>query len=116
MGEKTSRKFYMATSKHRPDGLDTIWVVADRAFSKDEADAKLNNVISGMIEPCGTVLASVNDQVAVKLHEDRNIVEIWPARVIEVVVPSKCAVATKKFIKGEFGGKWKETEAEWKRP
>lgn len=105
------RKYILATSKHRPDGKATVWVLADREFTPDEAAKKSADVVNNVmrIPACKDIGAGYNERFiqAEKIGEKSVALEVTP-RELEFIVPPKCVRHIVDYMQKKWKGKWTE--------
>lgn len=109
MSEK--RKFYYATSQHRPDGLSTIWVQAEPKFSQNEIPEKLEKLVEENLPDCKIMMTGVNDQVTTFAMVDKNTaLATLPQRGLEILVSPKCKKQVIDHMTKNWIGEWIQNE------
>lgn len=104
------RTFVYSISHHRPDGLSTVWIHAERNFSSMEIESKVCKLIPRFIDESHPNLIVAHNSLGVEAHLLENGVIAVSSHVpmIEVILPKRDVPFLLELLKRVWGGEWKD--------
>ena len=108
------RKYIFRVSFHRPDGLATIWIIANRSFSSYEAEAKMIRAFTELITFCPKLIVGMNLGISGRnLGDTIEVSKLeWQ---IEVCCPKNFVKQVLNKLQKMWKGEWKEDKIVWEK-
>jgi len=107
------RTFFYKTSFHRPDGLATIWIHAERSFSFREIFAKMENSLVHLSTVVPNVIISIGYTLEAHLVNPERIQVIVNPWQMEILCDKTKVNQILKELQNLWKGEWKEDEEVW---